>query len=207
MARIARPQARAEQIQPFTPDQLKALLAAVKRSRFRVRNEAIFFLLLDTGMRAGELCGLKVKDVDPTQRRIEVLGKGNKKRIVYFGRRAARALWAYLRQRGVLDCSENVPLFPACANAHAGEPLTTSGLRQLFWQWGETACVRGRRCSPHTMRHTFAIQFLRNKGNVFALKEMLGHTNLTITNRYVALAEADMEEQHRQYSPADRMEF
>jgi len=49
------------------------------------------------------------------------------------------------------------------------------------------------------------VEFLRAGGNVFTLKELLGHTSLTIVNKYVALAQADIENQHRQFSPADRL--
>jgi integrase/recombinase XerD len=70
---------------------------------------------------------------------------------------------------------------------------------------GRVAGIQSARCSPHTFRHTFAVEFLRGGGNVFSLKELLGHTSLTICNRYIALAQADLERQHRQYSPADRL--
>jgi site-specific recombinase XerD len=58
---------------------------------------------------------------------------------------------------------------------------------------------------PHTFRHTFAVMFLRAGGNTFTLQQLLGHTSLAMTNRYVALAQADIENQHRQFSPADHL--
>ena len=85
----------------------------------------------------------------------------------------------------------------------AGEPLTRSGLRQLVSRLGKDAGIQATRCSPHNFRHTFAVSFLRNGGNAFTLQQMLGHTSLHMTNRYVALAQADIENQHRQFSPAD----
>lgn len=57
------------------------------------------------------------------------------------------------------------------------------------------------RCSPHTLRHSFSIGFLRAGGNVFTLQQMLGHTCLAMTSRYVAVAQADIQNQHRQFSP------
>ena len=64
--------------------------------------------------------------------------------------------------------------------------------------------VRGVRCSAHTFRHTFAVSFLRAGGQVFALKEILGHTSLKMTAKYVSLAEADLASQRR-FSPADQI--
>ena len=71
--------------------------------------------------------------------------------------------------------------------------------------FGGAAVIEATRCSPHTCRHYFAVEFLRAGGNVFTLKELLGHTTLTMVNRYVQLAQADLEAQHRQFSPADRL--
>jgi site-specific recombinase XerD len=65
--------------------------------------------------------------------------------------------------------------------------------------------IEATRCSPHTFRYTFAVEFLRAVGNVFSLQQPLGHTSLHMTNRYVALAQGDIENQHRQFSPVERL--
>jgi site-specific recombinase XerD len=198
MDRIPVPTARADQIQPFTSEQLNALFAAARRGRHPRRDEAILLFLLDTGVRASELCDLRLKDVDSSGRRATVLGKGNKHRTVSFQKTTARALWQYLKEdeREVDD-----PLFIS----ERGEPFTRSGLLQLIERLGKAARITAVRCSPHTFRHTFAVEFLRAGGNVFTLQQMLGHTSLHMTNRYVALAQADIENQHRQFSPVERL--
>jgi site-specific recombinase XerD len=198
MERIPVPTARADQVQPFTPEQVNALLAAAKHSRHPRRNEAVLLFLLDTGVRASELCVLRLEDVDIAGRRATVLGKGNKRRMVSFQKTTARALWNYLREE---EREPNDPLFLS----ERGEQLTRSGLLQLIERLGSTAGIATARCSPHTFRHTFAVEFLRAGGNVFTLQQMLGHTALHMTNRYVTLAQADIENQHRQYSPVERL--
>jgi site-specific recombinase XerD len=70
---------------------------------------------------------------------------------------------------------------------------------------GKAANINGVRCSPHTLRHTFAVNFLRGGGNLFELQQLMGHADLTVLRRYVALAEADLAQAHRNASPADRM--
>lgn len=202
VGRIKPPIARQDQIQPFTQKQIEALLKAAKRSRHAKRDEAIVLFLLDSGVRASELCNLRLFDLDMQGRRCRVLGKGNKYRSVFFGKTTAKALWQYLREE---PREEDSWLFLSDRGTKAGEGLTRSGLRQLIERLGHVAGIQTARCSPHTFRHTFAVEFLRGGGNVFSLRELLGHTSLTICNRYVALAQADLERQHRQYSPADRL--
>ena len=79
------------------------------------------------------------------------------------------------------------------------------GVRQIVERAGKVAHIEAMRCSPHTFRHTMAVTFLRNGGQVFALKKILGHTDLNMTNRYVALVQADIAKQHRQFSPVDNL--
>jgi site-specific recombinase XerD len=202
MQRIKAPLARADQVQPFTQDQITSLYQAAQKSRNPRRDAAIVLFLLDTGVRASELCGIKMKDVDLDGRNCRVLGKGNKYRTIYFGRNTAKALWQYLRE---MERRPDEPLFLSDRGRSAGEPLTRYGLRQLIERLGKAAKIQATRCSSHTFRHTFAVEFLRNGGHIFTLKEMLGHTSLQIVNRYVALAQADIENQHRQFSPGDRI--
>ena len=76
---------------------------------------------------------------------------------------------------------------------------------QVIERLGKTAGIQSTCCSPHTFRHTFAVEFLRNSGNAFALKQILGHNGLQVINRYVALAEAAIQTQHRPFSPVDRL--
>ncbi|MDQ3815506.1 MAG: tyrosine-type recombinase/integrase [Armatimonadota bacterium] len=201
MDRIPPPVVRSDQVRPFTPDQDRAILEAAQRSRHRRRDEAIVLFLLDTGLRASEVCNLRFTDVDLDGRRCRVLGKGNKYRTVYFGRNCAKALWQYLKAE---PHESDEPLFVSDRGTSAGEAFTRNGLFQLIQRLGVAAGIQATRCSPHTFRHTFAVEFLRAGGNTFTLKELLGHTSLHLTNKYVALAQADLEAQHRAFSPGDR---
>jgi site-specific recombinase XerD len=158
--------------------------------------------MLDTGMRVSELCGLTYQDISLQERKCSVLGKGNKRRTIPFGRRASQALNSYLAQE---ERQEDTSLFLSDRGMTAGEGITSSGVLIMIRKLGRAAGVEVVRCSPHTFRHTFAVMFLRNGGNVFTLQQLLGHNRLDMTNRYVTLAQADIENQHRQFSPADRM--
>jgi site-specific recombinase XerD len=200
--KIKPPIVRADQVQPFSPDQIVAFIEAARTSKYPARDEAIVRFLVDTGLRATELCELKREDCDLSELQARVLGKGNKVRTVCFGRRTTRALKAYLR---LDEQHPGAPVFISERGLAAGEKLTRRGLLQLIGRLGRRAGIHRERCSPHTFRHTFAVEYLRNGGNVLSLKLLMGHTSLTQTDRYVALANADLQEQHRQFSPGDRV--
>lgn len=202
MAKLLPPVNRPDQIVPFTDEQIEALQRAAKKSRHPKRDMAIVLFLLDTGVRASELCSLLIGDLDMQTRRCLIAGKGGKRRSVYFGAVTLKALWSYIREQ---DRSDDQPVFLADRGGKAGDGLTRSGLLQLCERLGKAAGIEAARCSPHTFRHTFAISFLRAGGNQFSLMQLLGHTSLAMTAVYLKLAQADLERQHRQYSPVDRL--
>lgn len=80
--------------------------------------------------------------------------------------------------------------------------LTRNGLFFLVKKWGELARISESRCSPHTFRHFFATQYLRNGGNILSLQRILGHSRLDITERYPNYAQSDVKAEHERYSPA-----
>ncbi|MFN3649730.1 MAG: tyrosine-type recombinase/integrase [Armatimonadota bacterium] len=203
---VKAPRVPTDQVQPFAQEQLQALLDAARRSRNPERDVALILLLVDSGMRASEVMGLTIGDADRGTGELTVTGKGNKKRAVYMGQAARRALWRYLETER-RDASPAEPLFASTGGHRPGEAFTNTGIRLIVANAGKAAKITGIRCSPHTLRHTFAVTFLRNGGNLFELQQLMGHTDLTVLRRYVALAEADLAQAHRQASPADRLKL
>lgn len=199
MEKIAEPVDRPDQVEPFLDEEVEALLSAAKKSNYAKRDTAIIWFLLDTGVRASELCALRLRDVDLTARRCIIEeGKGGKSRSVWLGGTAGKALWNYLKFEPHDDAD---PLFLN----KLGEAFTRSGLLQLIERLGQAAGIKQTRCSPHTFRHTFAISFLRAGGDVMTLQQLLGHTSLRMVQRYVRLAQTDLQQAHRKFSPADRL--
>jgi integrase/recombinase XerD len=166
------------------------------------RDQAIILTLLDTGLRASELCALTVNDVDMKTGRVTVRhgleggAKGGKGRTVYLGKVARKALWRYLAKR---EDGEDLkaPLFISAAD----RPFTKDSLRVLITRLGNRAGVK--KTYPHKFRHTFAITYLRSGGDVFTLQSLLGHGSLDMVRHYARIAEADVEQAHRKASPAD----
>ena len=202
-------------IAPLTREDVQALLKAcdisktwksrqhtASRRPTADRDKAIVLLLLDTGIRRAELCDLIIEDVNLTANTIHVGGKGKgrdkKERIVYFGKRTARALWRYLTPR--LTNNPTTPLF-ATNSSDFPAPLDPNVLRRLLHRLGERAGVPD--VHPHRFRHTFAITYLRNGGDPFTLQILLGHSNLEMVKRYLNIVRADCAEAHGRASPVD----
>jgi integrase/recombinase XerD len=210
--RIASPKAGSREIVPLSRRDVRSLLDACDRSVIwhgekragattaratRLRDRAIIVCLLDTGMRAQELCSLLVGDVDIKTGAVQIRhGKGDKGRVVYLGVSAREALWRYLNKRKKPMTDD--PLF---ATTQAG-PMDRNALRKLLLAAGQRAEIT-ESVGPHRFRHTFAINYLRNGGDVFTLQRLLGHSTMDMVRRYLALAEVDVADAHRRASPAD----
>jgi site-specific recombinase XerD len=166
-----------------------------------LRDYAMILMLLDTGMRLGELIGLKKNDVDFRNRTLKVFGKGAKERRLPIGKRLLAALWKYQlhRPQPATGSIDNFFL------TRDGWPLTKNRVETIIKNLGRKAGLQGVRCSPHTFRHTFCIQFLRNGANLFSLQQMTGHSSLEVLRGYVALAESDLKIAHQRFSPVDNM--
>jgi len=160
-------------------------------------------MLLDTGMRLGELIGLKQNDVDLRNRTLKVFGKGAKERRLPIGKRLLAALWKYqlYRPQPATGLIDNFFL------TQDGWPLSKNRVETIIKNLGKKAGLQGVRCSPHTFRHTFCIQFLRNGANLFTLQQMTGHSSLEVLRGYVALAESDLKIAHQKFTPVDNLNF
>ena len=199
------PQPPKKVIPTFSESQIQALLGVIDTSGSAgFRDWTMILTLLDTGLRASELVGLTVNEVNLEDGIVKVKGKGSKERIVPIGARVQRAIWKYLQHY------RPQPANPLCSNlllTNIGGPITVNRLETIIKNHGKKAQIENVRCSPHTFRHTFAISYLRNGGDVFSLQHILGHSSLDVVRIYVNLAQADVKASHRKFSPADNMEL
>lgn len=208
---VKRPSWRRPLIEPFTQEDMTAMLRAcdqmqaydrtwrrnvLARRSTALRDRAILLSLVDTGIRASELTALEYRDYDEKRGRLRIRhGKGDKERLVFLGDTSRMALWRYLTTREKLTPAS--PLF-----ATRGETaMDRAGLLHLVQRIGKRAGVE--KAHPHRFRHTFAIWFLRNGGNPLELQRMLGHEKLETVLIYVRLAEVDIERAAKAASPVD----
>lgn len=186
MKKVTKPKVNRKPVKPFTATELKKLLEAKQSTRLKTMQ----LVLLDTGLRVSELCNLKVEDFDQNNGRLYVKsGKGNKDRIVYLGKKTQKLLWRITqdKQTGWLFGKTKAP----------DRNNVLKAIKQL-------ATPLNIKAHPHKYRHTFAICFLRNGGNIKQLQEILGHSDLKTVELYLELAEIDLE-QSRSYSPVDNL--
>lgn len=185
-------------IKTLTPTEVDKLINACNPRTFAgLRDRALMTLLYDTGLRISEALTLTDKDINLTNQTIKVAGKGGKERLVPFGQSVRKMLSLYLSRRGMVEGTDL--LFVNCY----GGQLDRNDVAHAMKRHAVRAGVQGDKATPHKFRHSFAVQFLRNGGDVFSLQTILGHATLEMTRRYVALAQSDVENVHRRYSPAD----
>ncbi|MFN8494002.1 MAG: tyrosine-type recombinase/integrase [Caldilineaceae bacterium] len=206
--KIAEPDYTEKVIEPFTADELRQLVEASEFIEYQVKGKfikrdrpngemlkAMLLTFVDTGLRVSELCALTVGDYDAKRGRLHVkAGKGNKSRFVVMGSRTRKTIWKYLTSRPGAKSKE--PLFATKTGSH----LDRNNVRHMLDAIAKQANVND--VYPHRFRHTFAINFLRNGGNVLLLKELLGHESLEMVTIYVHLAEQDID-QGQAHSPVD----
>jgi integrase/recombinase XerD len=198
-----------EEVVPYTFEEVRKIIHACKFTKIAhtqdrqefvmhratsIRDLAIVYLLLDTGIRIGELCRLTMKDIKMDAGEITIrpyrTGKKSRSRTIPFQRGCKKHLWNHIHT-SLRDATLNDNVFD----------ITTSGLQTIFFRISERTKIP--EVHAHRFRHTFAIQFLRNGGNVYTLQKILGHSDLTMCLRYLNIAKTDVENAHQLASPVD----
>ncbi len=165
------------------------------------RNYLLFDMLYSTGIRASELCNLKTTDIELSNERILIHGKGSKDRYVIVHLKLIETLKSYLTYTRPLllskgDSLDNKSLFIN----YKGTTLTPRGLRvilnQLFENAGELIHV-----SPHMLRHSFASSLLNNGADLRVVQELLGHEHLKTTQVYTHLTTEKMRATYKESHP------
>lgn len=145
---------------------------------YAVRNRLIVEMLYETGMRRGELAGLRDADVRVGEKMLKVLGKGNKERLIPFGARLAEMIekWRVVRAEKVVN-PEFFFVSLECKPMKAGDVYPV--VRKVL----NTVPNLARR-GPHTLRHSFATDMLNEGADLMAIKELLGHERISTTVQY-----------------------
>ena len=189
------PQTETKLPKVFNREDLDIIFAACQTTR----DKAICLFLLDSGLRAAELCSLNVDDVDVKTGAVLVeKGKQQKQRVVYVGATVRKQYRRYLVERGNPSRQD-----PAFVSERGGARLTVNALVQLMRRLRLATGVK--QCSAHTFRRTFATSCLRNGMNIYILAKLMGHTDIIVLKKYLAIVEDDLSGAHDQHGPVDNM--
>lgn len=146
-------------------------------SRNSIRNNTIITLFLNTGMRLSELVNINIKNIDFNTKTINIIGKGNKERIVYLNKSALNAIKKYLNTRNYY---EDEPLFIDNGNKR----ITTYNVEKICKQAFKLAGLEEYGFSVHSLRHTTAAYIYKETKDILVVKQLLGHENLNTTEIY-----------------------
>lgn len=182
--------------QAIPADHIHHILKACKYER----DKAIFLTLLDSGIRASELCALNVGDLDMDSGAMQIkIGKGQKGRIVYAGPKTRKQIKRYfIKERGN-EQSEREPLFTRQDN---GERMEYDGLKQLIRRIKEASGVN---FTCHGFRRTFALSSLKNGMDIYTLARLMGHSDISVLKTYLDIKQSDLEAAHQKYGVVDNL--
>lgn len=182
-------------------DMQKLLSAPTGLDAYSVRDRAMLELVYSSGLRASEICGLSLQQVDLEHGFVRVFGKGSKERVVPLGAKARDAVQVYL----------------VSARPHFVKPRTGSELfitergkamsRKTLWAMVKSAAARAglpQNVKPHLLRHSFATHLLGGGADLRAIQEMLGHASIGTTQIYTAVESSRLLDQHAKHHPRNR---
>lgn len=200
LSNLKLPKAPTTIIQPLTNEEINIIIEIAKKDRHSgFRNYAIIGVLLDTGLRESEIVNAKLSDMNLDKGFMKIMGKGSKERIVPLGKVVTRILWNYIEQ-------QRIPASGKCDNLFlslTGKPITANAIKLMFSRMAKRTGIL--RLHAHLCRHTFAIRYLLNGGDIFSLREILGHATLDMVQHYLHFTSAQITEQHHKYSPMDKL--
>lgn len=184
-------------IRHIEEDVIKKLLEAIDLTTYAgLRDYVTIILTLDTGIRPKEAFSLRISDIDFTHNLLTIrkeIAKTRTARILPLSPQTIEVIKKLISVKlpewedYVLHTNEGLPM----------------GIDRWEKRMKNYSKIINHKIAPYDLRHTFAIMFLRNNGNVFALQHELGHTDITMTKRYVRLAQSDIKEQHSIASPVN----
>ena len=188
-------------VKALTDDEIDQVIASINpHTEIGSRLYAMVIFMLDSGPRISEVVNARLPELDLETRQIRIVGKGDKERIVPFGSRCSKAFLNYIhlhRPEPVVARHNRVFL------SMDGAPMTRNSLQSVFTRLKRSSGVP--RVHGHLFRHTFAVKYLMNGGDLVTLQRILGHESLEVTKRYLDLTTAQVQVRYDEFSPVDRL--
>jgi site-specific recombinase XerD len=157
-------------------------------------------MLFSTGLRVSELCGLDRDEIDTGGGELSVRGKGGKVRLVFLSDEAKATVSEYLDKR--VDADEALFIrIPKSGqfNKDSDLRLTPRSIQRTVRHYATLAGIVGKQVSPHTLRHSYATDLLRNGADIRSVQAMLGHSSVTTTQIYTHVTDKGLREVHQRF--------
>lgn len=181
--KVKAPKVAIEPIQGITKEEFETLVSVCDKSFLGERDKAILMVLMDTGIRAAELCGIKLEDINLFENSILVSqGKGRKPRTVFIGKRTRKQIRKYLKLRG----TDGIYLF----TNRSEDPLVYIALREIIRRLCLQAGIKG--ISLHDFRRGFCLASLQAGVDLLTLSRIMGHSGLSLLSRYAKQSNSDI---------------
>lgn len=194
------------QVTFLEPNELERFMRAPEGTALSdLRDRAILETLFSTGLRVSELCSLNRDDIDVKRGEFGVRGKGSKIRVVFLSDQAKTALATYLDKRPDADEA----LFIRIPQKESFEKyeklrLTPRSIQRIIKKCAIKAGIIGKKVSPHSLRHSFATDLLRNGADIRSVQAMLGHSSVTTTQIYTHVTDKQLREVHEKFHASNK---
>lgn len=185
------------QIDHIEGSELKRMMEISKKNP---RNYALLEMLFSTGLRVSELCSLN-RDLDISKDEFTIRGKGEKLRIVFLSSEAKKSLREYLENRTDMDEAlfvQQGPRSVKLAEQNVSLRLSSRSVERIVKQMALEAGI-SKRVTPHTIRHSFATDLLRNGADIRSVQIMLGHSNIATTQIYTHVTNKQLRDIHKKF--------
>ena len=170
-----------------------------------LRDKAMLAALFSTGMRVSELCSLNRDMVSTESGELSVRGKGGKVRPVFLSEEAVAHMATWLKERTDMDPAVFIRIPRNLAfGKYDNLRLTSRSIQRIVKTHATAAGIVGKKVSPHTLRHSFATDLLRNGADIRSVQAMLGHSSVTTTQIYTHVTDKGLREVHQKFLKGGR---
>jgi len=201
LSQVKTPKETGRAVTPLTSGEVTQLLKVVPRNTHQgYRDSCVIITLYGTALRISELLDLPFSNVNFTNGQITVVGKGDKERSVFMSPKVYKALFKYYSRWRPKVTSEYLFIH------EDGRKLT-----RFYFEHRMQAYVRKanltKPCTPHILRYSGALALLRNGCDPYNLQQILGHTTMEMTRRYLKISNTDIEKNMKSFSPAEQVDI
>ena len=183
------------------PEELARLFNSPKENTFDgLRDKAILTTLFSTGMRVSELCSLNRAEIDLKRGELSIRGKGGKIRPVFLSEDSRKNIENYTTKRSDVDEALFIRIPRSEKFSKDSElRLTPRSIQRIIKKHSIRAGIVGKKISPHSLRHSYATDLLRNGADIRSVQAMLGHASVTTTQIYTHVTDKQLREIHQKF--------